>query len=72
MGFRFFTLRIKLALVSVLLLTIPIIGFWYASQMQDYLLFAQEQALSLSAKAVATILNERPDLFESNILQSFD
>jgi len=72
MGFRFFTLRVKLALVSVLLLTIPIIGFWYASQMQDYLLSAQEQALSLTAKAVATILNERPDLFESNILQSFD
>jgi dedicated sortase system histidine kinase len=72
MGFRFYTLRIKLALVSVLLLTIPLIGFWYASQMQDYLLFAQEQALSLTAKAVATILYGRPDLFESNILQSFD
>ena len=72
MGFRFFSLRIKLALVSVLLLTIPLIGFWYASQMQDYLMSAQEQALSLTSKAVATILNERPDLFESNILQSFD
>jgi dedicated sortase system histidine kinase len=72
MGFRFFTLRVKLALVSVLLLTIPLIGFWYASQMQGYLLFAQEQALSLTAKAVATILYERTDLFESNILQSFE
>ena len=69
---RFFTLRVKLALVSVLLLSIPIIGFKYASQMQSYLLFAQEQALTLTAKAVATILNERPDLFESNVLQSFD
>jgi len=72
MGLRFFTLRVKLALVSVLLLAIPLVGFWYASQMQSYLLFAQEQALSLTAKAVATILNERQDLFESNILQSFD
>ena len=61
---RFFTLRVKLALVSVLLLSIPIIGFRYASQMQSYLLLAQEQALSLTARAVATILNERPDLFE--------
>jgi dedicated sortase system histidine kinase len=72
MSVRFFTLRVKLALVSVLLLAIPLIGFWYASQMQSYLLFAQEQALSLTAKAVATILYERTDLFESNILQSFD
>lgn len=69
---RIFTLRVKLALVSVLLLAIPFIGFWYAAQMKAYLLFAQEQALSLTARAVATILNERPDLFESNILQSFD
>ncbi|KPK00032.1 MAG: hypothetical protein AMJ60_02955 [Desulfobacterales bacterium SG8_35] len=72
MGFRFFSLRVKLVLVSVLLLTIPLIGFWYASQMQGYLLSAQEQALSLTAKAVATILNERPDLFATNILQSFE
>ena len=69
---RFFSLRVKLALVSVLLLAIPLIGFWYAAQMQAYLLFAHEQALSLTARAVATILNERPDLFETNILQSFD
>ena len=72
MGFRFFSLRIKLALVSVLLLTIPLIGFWYAAQLQDSLLFAQEQALKLTAKAVATILNERKDFFDSNILQSYD
>jgi two-component system sensor histidine kinase ChvG len=72
MTLRLFTLRVKLALVSVLLLAIPLIGFWYANQMQNYLLFAQEQALSLTARAVATILNERQDLFESNILQSFD
>jgi len=72
MAFRFFSLRVKLALVSVLLLTIPFIGFWYGSQMQDYLMSAQEQALSLTAKAVATILYERTDLFESNILRSFD
>ena len=72
MALRFFTLRVKLALVSILLLAIPLIGFWYASQMQSYFLFAQEQALSLTARAVATILNERQDLFESNILQSFD
>jgi two-component system sensor histidine kinase ChvG len=72
MSFRLFSLRIKLALVSVLLLTIPLIGFWYAAQMQDYLLFAQEQALALTAKAVTTVLNGRQDLFESNILESFD
>jgi len=72
MGFRFFTLRIKLALVSVLLLAIPITGFLYASQLYKTLLFTQERALSLTAKAVATILNGRKDLFESNILRSFD
>lgn len=72
MKVRFFSLRIKLALVSVLLFTIPVIGFWYAVQMKDYLLAAQEQAMALTARAVATILNDHPELFETNILQSFD
>jgi dedicated sortase system histidine kinase len=72
MASRFFSLRIKLALVSVLLFTIPVIGFWYAAQMKDYLLTAQEQAMALTARAVATILNDHPELFETNILQSFD
>jgi len=69
---RIFTLRVKLALVSVLLLAIPLIGFWYAAQMQSYLVFAQEQALSLTARNVLTILYENLDVFEGNILQSFD
>ena len=72
MKFRIFSLRVKLALVSVLLLAIPAIGFWYASQMQAYLMSAEEQAMALTAKAVSTILHERPDLFKSNILRSFD
>ena len=72
MALRFFSLRIKLALVSLLLFTIPAISFWYAAQMKDYLLAAQEQAMALTARALATILNDHPELFETNILQSFD
>jgi len=72
MALRFFSLRIKLALVSLLLFTIPAISFWYAVQMRDYLLAAQEQAMAMTARALATILNDHPELFETNILQSFD
>lgn len=72
MRFRLFSLRLKLTLVSVLLLAIPVAGFQYAAEMQAYLMSAEEQAMALTAKAVSTILHERPDLFESNILSSFD
>ena len=72
MKFPRVTLRVKLAFVSLLLFAIPLIGFWYASNMQAFLLEAQEQALSLTARAVTTIFNDRPELFERNILQSVD
>jgi len=68
----FFTLRVKLALVSLLLLVIPVTGFWYGARMKSYLTAGQEQALALTARAVATILHDHPELFENTILQSFD
>jgi len=67
-----FTLRIKLVLVAILLLAIPLSGLWYAAKMRTFLYSAQEQAVSMTAKAVSTILNNRPELFERNILESLN
>jgi len=72
MKFPRLSLRTKLAGVSLLLFVIPLIGFWYASNMQSFLMEAQEQALSLTARSVATIFNDRPELFKINFLQSVD
>jgi len=40
--------------------------------MRTFLYSAQEQAVSLTAKAVSTILNNRPELFSRNILDSLN
>jgi two-component system sensor histidine kinase ChvG len=67
-----FTLRAKLICISLLLLTIPVIGFQYAAQMRVFLEQGQQEALLLTAQAITSILNNRPDLFDRNILDSLD
>ncbi len=57
-----FTLRVKLALVSLLLLAIPLISYWQAASMSSFLLDAQEEALTFTARAIATVLDGRPEL----------
>jgi len=69
---RFLTIRVKLAFVSLLLLVIPVSGFWYGARMKSYLMAGQEQALALTARAVATILHDHPELFEGSVLHSYD
>jgi dedicated sortase system histidine kinase len=57
------SLRLKLALVSLLLLFIPIIGVQISEQIKRDLLRSQEETLLFSARAVATVLASQPKLF---------
>lgn len=57
------SLRAKLALISLLLLFIPLLGLRLNSSLKSSLLASQEDALSLTAQAVSAALNNRADLF---------
>ncbi|HLP25391.1 MAG TPA: histidine kinase dimerization/phospho-acceptor domain-containing protein, partial [Acidobacteriota bacterium] len=56
------SLRAKLALVSLALLVVPWTGYRYVVEMERFLLGGQRDALLATAKAVATVLHERPRL----------
>lgn len=60
---RVFSIRTKLLLVALLLLLIPWMSYIYVRDMKTFLLSGQEDALSLTARAVATVLHDRPELF---------
>ncbi|TLU66830.1 proteobacterial dedicated sortase system histidine kinase [Thalassotalea litorea] len=53
----------KLMLVASLLLAIPFIGYYYIWDMETFLRKGQEQTLMGTARALATALHERPNLF---------
>jgi len=57
-----FTLRAKLALLSLLLLALPWVGYRYVKEMERFLLESQQQTLIATARAVATALHDRPQL----------
>ncbi|MSQ54016.1 MAG: HAMP domain-containing protein [Betaproteobacteria bacterium] len=59
---RRFPLRAKLALLALVLLVLPAAGYLYVREMERFLLAAQEEALSATARAVATALHDRPQL----------
>ena len=58
-----FSIRTKLLLVGLLLLIIPWMSYTYVRELKTFLLSGQEDALSLTARAVATVLHDRPELF---------
>jgi len=62
-----FSLRSKLALVSLLLLALPWVGYQYVEEMARFLRDGQRAALVATARAVATALHERPQLFAARI-----
>jgi len=51
----------------MLLLLIPWMSYIYVRDMKSFLLSGQENALSLTSRAVATVLHDRPELFSENI-----
>ena len=57
-----FSLRAKLALVTLVLLALPWAGALYVNEVERFLLEGQEQTLLATARAVATALHERPHL----------
>ena len=59
-----FPLRVQLACVALALLLLPWAGWRYVTQMESFLLQAQEEALLSTARAVATALHERPQLLD--------
>ena len=58
-----FSIRTKLLLVALLLLLIPWMSYIYVRDMKAFLLSGQEDALSLTARAIATVLHDRPEMF---------
>ncbi|PCJ24364.1 MAG: proteobacterial dedicated sortase system histidine kinase [SAR86 cluster bacterium] len=58
-----FGIRSKLVFLSSFLLVIPWLGYQYILEMEDYLRRGQEQTVLGTAQALATALNERPELF---------
>jgi two-component system sensor histidine kinase ChvG len=64
------TIPLKLLLVSSLLLLIPGLGLQYVRELEKLLLQAQEQGLVATARAVATALNDRPNVLLSGEVYS--
>ena len=51
-----YSLRLKLLLVTLILLAIPWMGYRYVREMEDFLRQGQENALLATARAVAAVL----------------
>lgn len=67
------SIRTKLLLVALSLLLIPWMSYEYVRGMKNLLLTGQESALSLTSRAVATVLHDRPELFlEDNDIKPED
>jgi two-component system sensor histidine kinase ChvG len=58
------TIRAKLAIVALVLLVIPWVGYTYVKTMERLLRENQVQSVIASARAVATALQDRPRLME--------
>ncbi len=61
-----FSIRLKLALLSLFLFTIPWLGYEFVWEMEKYLRQGQENSLMGTVRAVATALHERPKLFDTH------
>ena len=61
-----FSIRFKLVLLSSLLLVFPWLGNRYILEMEEYLSRGQEQTVLGTARALATALSERPELFNES------
>ncbi len=66
------SLRLKLTLVSLLLLFIPLTGFRFGELIKQNLLASRKETMAFSARAVATALSGRTGLFEREIFHSLN
>ncbi len=66
------SLRLKLALISLLLLAIPLTGFRLSSLLQNSLLETRRETLMFSARAIASALSGRSGLFDRELFHSLN
>lgn len=67
-----FSLRLKLTLVSLLLLLIPLIGFRFSDIIKKDLVESRKKTLLFAARAVSSALGGRTGLFDREIFHSLD
>ncbi len=60
-------IRTKLMLIALAFLSLPILGYQYVGDLKQFLQAGQERALLLTARAIATVLHERNELFNPQI-----
>ena len=60
---RHLSIRSKLLWIVLALLVIPWMGYYYTQEMQQFLVQGQKNALLLTANGIATVLNDRSELF---------
>ncbi|MCL2872323.1 MAG: ATP-binding protein [Betaproteobacteria bacterium] len=65
-GIRRFGIRLQLLLALAVLLVLPWLGYEYLREVDLFLKSGQERTLRVTAKAVATALYERPDVFRAD------
>ncbi|MDR0251535.1 MAG: hypothetical protein LBI35_09580 [Burkholderiales bacterium] len=65
-----FGIRLQLLLTLTVLLVLPWLGYEYLREVDHFLKSGQERALRVTAKAVATALYERPNVFRADKLIS--
>lgn len=61
-----FGIRFKLLILSLILFSIPWLGYQFVWELESYLRHGQEQTMVGTARAIATALHERPSLFDNN------
>jgi two-component system, OmpR family, sensor histidine kinase ChvG len=64
------TIRSKVLLLSLTLFSIPYVGYEYVREMEKYLRDNLETSLADSARALASVLNERPTLFTRKLVDT--
>lgn len=63
------TIRSKVLLLSLTLFSIPYVGYEYVREMEKYLRDNLETSLMDTARALASVLNDRQSLFNRNLLE---
>ncbi len=64
------TIRSKVLLLSLTLLSIPYVGYEYIREMESYLRNNLEDSLRETARTHASVLNGRPELFSRNLVDT--
>ena len=60
---RTLSIRARLMWIVIILLVIPWMGYHYVQEMKQFLVQGQKNALLLTANGIATVLNDRSELF---------